>query len=88
MNVTVCAACLCASCWNGFFYCEQYKTAGTVEMPLDELLALRREHPSYLQPRADAAAMGRRGGSKTSPAKAAAGRANGKKGGRPRTRAS
>jgi hypothetical protein len=30
--------------------------------------------------------LGRRGGSKTSPAKAAAGRANGKKGGRPKTR--
>lgn len=84
MNITVCAACLCASCCNGFFYCEQYQTAGTAEMPLDELLALGREHPSYLQPHIDAAEMGRRGGSKTSPAKAAAVRANGKKGGRPK----
>jgi hypothetical protein len=57
-------------------------------MPLDELLAIKREHPSYLQPRVDAAEMGRRGGSKTSALKAAVARANGAKGGRPRKNAS
>jgi hypothetical protein len=84
VNITVCAACLCASCRDGFFYCDQFKTAGTIEMALDELLALRREHPSYLQPRVDAAEMGRRGGSRTSAVKAAVARANGAKGGRPK----
>lgn len=36
-TVTVCAACLCASCWQGAFYCDQAKTAGTIEKTIREL---------------------------------------------------
>lgn len=36
-KVTICAACLCASCWQGEFYCDQAKTAGTVEKTVREL---------------------------------------------------
>ena len=45
--VTVCSACLCASCWQGIFYCQDYKTAGTMRLPVSELHALGREHPDY-----------------------------------------
>lgn len=35
-TITVCDKCLCASCWNGIFYCDDYKNAGTIEktMPI------------------------------------------------------
>lgn len=46
-TVTVCSACLRACCWQGEFYCNDYKTAGTVEKPISELAELSREHPSY-----------------------------------------
>lgn len=46
-TITVCSACLCASCWQGEFYCDEYKTAGTVEKTIEELTALHREHPEY-----------------------------------------
>lgn len=45
--VTVCAACLQASCWLGIFMCEQARGAGTVEKTVAELRDLKREHPSY-----------------------------------------
>lgn len=45
--VTVCASCKQASCWQGIFYCENYKTAGIVDMPISELKKLKLEHPSY-----------------------------------------
>lgn len=47
--ITVCDYCLCASCWQGKFYCDNYITAGTVQKTRRELLALNREHPSYLK---------------------------------------
>lgn len=46
-KVTVCSACLTASCWHGAFYCDDYKTAGTVEKTVAELRALDLEHPTY-----------------------------------------
>lgn len=46
-TVTVCAACLQASCWQGAFYCEEAKTAGTVEKTRTELRRLALEDPSY-----------------------------------------
>ena len=47
--VWVCAACRCASCWAGLFYCEKYKTADIVKVKKSELLAEDRdEHPCYL----------------------------------------
>lgn len=36
-KVTVCSACLCACCIQGSFYCDDYKTAGTVEKTVREL---------------------------------------------------
>jgi len=46
-TVTVCSACLRASCWHGAFYCEEYQTAGTVEKTREELLKLNLESPHY-----------------------------------------
>ncbi|MGD0968652.1 MAG: hypothetical protein ABR949_10225 [Candidatus Aquilonibacter sp.] len=46
-KVTVCDACLCASCWQGVFYCGQYRTAGTKQMTVTALRRLKREHESY-----------------------------------------
>ena len=47
MSITVCSACLQASCWQGEFTCRECKGAGTVEKTLDELRALDREHPQW-----------------------------------------
>lgn len=44
--VTVCSACLTASCWHGEMMCEDSRGAGTVSMPARELDKLGREHPS------------------------------------------
>lgn len=51
-TVTVCAACLHATCWQGMYYCEDYVDAGTVEKTVAELKALAEqgeihEHPSW-----------------------------------------
>lgn len=45
--VTVCSACLCASCWHGEFMCWQAGGASTVQRTVRELKALNREHPSH-----------------------------------------
>ena len=45
-RVTVCDACLCASCWQGSFPCARARSAGTREMKVRELDALGREHRS------------------------------------------
>lgn len=45
--VTVCAACLTASCWHGDFYCQKHKTASTRLMRASELQALDRENPDH-----------------------------------------
>lgn len=44
-EVTVCGACLTASCWHGEFMCEKSRTAKTVQRSVAELRALNREHP-------------------------------------------
>ena len=46
-KITVCSACSRASCWQGEFYCDDYKTAGTKEMTVSELRKLNIEHESY-----------------------------------------
>lgn len=46
-KVTVCDACEKASCWQGEFYCDDYKTAGTKELSVAELEVLDLEHPDY-----------------------------------------
>ena len=45
--VTVCASCCRASCWQGLFFCDDYMSAGTVELPISKLLELGLEDPSY-----------------------------------------
>ena len=45
--ITVCSACLQASCWQGVFYCDDYKIAGTIKYAESELRALNLEHPDY-----------------------------------------
>lgn len=46
-TVTVCSACLQASCWQGKFFCDDYGTAGTVEKTVSELRKLNLENPAY-----------------------------------------
>lgn len=46
-RVTVCSACLCASCWHGIFSCQGYQDADVADLSVAELDALGREHPSY-----------------------------------------
>lgn len=50
-KIIVCSACLQASCWQGIFYCQEYKTAGTVEKTITELARLNLEHPDYWRER-------------------------------------
>lgn len=45
--VTVCAACLQASCWHGELMCDAAKRAGVVDKTVAELNALGLEHPSH-----------------------------------------
>lgn len=45
--VTVCDKCLRASCWQGDFYCDEARTAGTVEKHVSELTAMALESPHY-----------------------------------------
>jgi hypothetical protein len=46
-TVTVCDACLKASCWQGEFMCDDARSAGTVEKTIKELKELNLEHYSY-----------------------------------------
>jgi hypothetical protein len=43
--VTVCDACLRASCWHGYYRCDAWRSAGTVDRRASELLAIGAEHP-------------------------------------------
>lgn len=45
--VTVCASCLCASCWLGEFGCDNYRAADCQQFTVSELRKLDREDPSY-----------------------------------------
>lgn len=45
--VSVCAACLQASCWLGVSYCDEYKTANVINKTVAELCDLYLEHPDY-----------------------------------------
>ena len=53
-TIAVCSACLQASCWNGVFYCDEYKSAAYVEKTVDELRALNLEHPDHWMPQREA----------------------------------
>ncbi len=52
-KVTVCSKCLRASCWQGFFFCEEAKIAGTIEKTIDELKKLALEDSIYWKDRPD-----------------------------------
>ena len=51
-TVTVCAACRRASCWQGKFYCEEYRTAETAEETRTALAILNLESSDYWTPKA------------------------------------
>lgn len=42
--ITVCDKCLQASCWQGVFYCDEARYAGTTKRTRKDL---NLEHPSY-----------------------------------------
>ncbi len=45
--IPVCAACLCASCWQGSFYCDKFQEANAILKRRSELKALGLEHEGY-----------------------------------------
>jgi hypothetical protein len=45
--ITVCAECLQASCWQGEFYCQKFKTANIIDLTVKRLRALALESPHY-----------------------------------------
>ncbi len=45
-TITVCAACLRASCWTTAQFCEDYQTAGTKTISIEEARKLGREDPN------------------------------------------
>lgn len=46
-TITVCSNCLCATCWQGEFYCNKAKGAGTVEITVERARVLNRENPTW-----------------------------------------
>jgi hypothetical protein len=46
-TITVCDKCKRSSCWQGEYVCDDHKTAGTLQMTVEELLELDLEHPNY-----------------------------------------
>ena len=46
----VCDNCLRASCAQGVFYCEDYKNASLIEMPIWELKIWDKENEEYYNP--------------------------------------
>lgn len=46
-RITVCDACLTASCWHGTFMCQKSITAGTTTRTVAELDRMGKEHPSH-----------------------------------------
>lgn len=45
--VTVCDRCLQACCWHGILMCDEAKGAGIVDLPIETLRTLAREHEDY-----------------------------------------
>lgn len=46
-TITVCDSCLRASCWHGYLYCENHKSAGTVEITVAEARRRNQENPTH-----------------------------------------
>lgn len=44
-KVTVCSACLTASCWHGKFMCDRSRNASTIRVSRSTLDKLGKEHP-------------------------------------------
>ena len=51
-TVTVCEACRRAGCWQGVRYCDEYRSAGTVEETRTALALLNLEPEHYWTPEA------------------------------------
>jgi hypothetical protein len=45
--VFVCSKCKRASCFQGIFYCDEYKSAGIYQVTKRELRSLKLEHECY-----------------------------------------
>jgi hypothetical protein len=58
-DVTVCAACLTASCWHGEFMCDKARSADVTTLKASELRRLGREHPDNFSPEKLFAVTGR-----------------------------
>lgn len=48
--ITVCDRCLTANCWHGRHMCQDADIAGTLDLPVSALAALKREHPEAWGP--------------------------------------
>lgn len=46
-EVTVCAECHRACCWQGYFMCDDAKRANVVQLTVGELRALNLEHEKW-----------------------------------------
>mgnify|MGYP006935498535 CR=1 FL=1 len=49
--VTVCAACRCASCWHGEFFCGRARSTGTVDVLASVLAVENNEHRNHFSRR-------------------------------------
>jgi len=45
--ISVCSSCLKASCWQGYFYCDEYKNADVLQKTREELEGLNYEDSGY-----------------------------------------
>lgn len=46
-KITVCASCLRACCWQGSFFCDNYREADIIDKTVKELKKLKLEHSDY-----------------------------------------
>lgn len=45
--ITICDSCLRACCWQGIFFCDNYRNSGIVDKTVKELKKLNLEHLDY-----------------------------------------
>ena len=46
-EVTVCSACGTTACWQGVFYCQEYRTANVRQVPIRQLRRTMLESENY-----------------------------------------
>jgi hypothetical protein len=46
-QITVCASCLQASCWQGIFMCDEAECSDIIELPISKLIELDLENPRF-----------------------------------------